>query len=399
MERPMSASFPFTTPEPPRILRLFSGDDELPAETLRQNDPTYRTLDPVRLPEEWPLRKVLQRLQSAWPHSRKDPTWKQYWALVNHWERFWLPGPCVSEVTSAELLEFFESVEEWGTQRSWEKNLVLLKALFKSACRQSHANPEGMPRSVPAPLMLDDLPFISIPGKDWFKANRTAGKHRKGGHVPMRRSTLTRDQFQLVIDACWSLPGLKDRVWWETMFAWLWFSGMRITQARTQLQWSHCGSDEGIHLESQTIVTTDAKCGGQIVFPLPNSLMPGLLTLFHRKKRPEERDFVFRQWGLLSAEPFYAIWDQIWEQAFPCSSDAERTMRHFNPHQIRAVSVTNWDLRPSPDNSAGYLITGHRPADVRQAAYFKPGDERLKQIVERFDRDEMPRLRCPRPLF
>ncbi|WP_010586435.1 site-specific integrase [Schlesneria paludicola] len=377
------------TPLSRPILRLWTEDE---VEQFKPPDEkAHRTSDPVMI---WTLRNVLNRLQAAWPHSCKDGTWRQYSALVNHWERFWNgAGPEVSKVSPAELLAFFESVEEWGTRRSWEKNLVLLTKLFKSACRASHRNKEGVPREIQAPISFDDVPFITIPEEDWFRANRQPGKHRTGGHTPKRRSTLTLEDFQKVIDACWTCPGIKDPVYWETVHAWIWFSGMRIDQVRSQLRWCTDGKSEGIDLQSQSIYTHEPKCGGEIVFPLAPSLMPGLLTLFQRKKRSQFQPYVFYQWGLTTPHPFYAIWKRIWEHALPCSNAAEREHRHFLPHELRSVSTTNWDMRPDPDNKAGWMITGHKPADVRTAAYFVPGDERLKQIVQRFP---MPKLWTPR---
>jgi integrase len=380
---------------PPRpFLKLWS-EEAAPDETLRGLPDIGRIGHPANLADgEWTLRKVLDRLKKDWPNSRKPLTWGQYETLLRYWEKHFGPGPCVSQVTPADLQGFFEGVEEWGTRRSWEKNLVMLMALLKSCCRASHTNKDGLPREIVAPLTIDDLPYLSIPSDDWFKRNRTPRKHQQGGHTPKRRSTLTLDRFQLVIDASWNM-GLKDPVWWETMFAWIWFSGMRITQARTELRWSIDAESEGIHLDSASIVTTDSKCGGVINVPLPDCLMPGLTDLWLRRKSVGQ-DFVFLQRGLMSEAPFYAAWSRIWEHAIPCASDDERELYHFNPHELRSVSTTNWDLRPSPDDKAGWLVTGHSPGDVRTGAYFVPGDARLRAIVNRFP---MPVLHCPRRLF
>lgn len=397
----MSAAF--SPPlESPQVLRLWADDyHEQPtanppprAEYLRENSDHLRSIDPQVV---WPLREALSRLRNAWPHSRKECTWKQYEIIQRYWERFFgSPGPCLTTIGCADLQAFFEATEEWATIQSWERNSSQLSAIFRSLCRQTRANSYGLPREVKAPFVIDDIPWVDVHEKIWFKENRDAGWARIGGHMPMRRSTITLDDFQKVIDGIWTMPGLGDRVWWETLLAWIWFSGMRITQLREELPWCMDGRSEGIDLASKSVVTDESKCGGEISIPLPDCLMPGFETLWLRPKPPDSEGLVFFGPGHQSAKWFYVAWPRIWEHAFPCTTDAERATRHFNPHQLRAVSVTNWDLRPAPDNALGHLITGHSAGDVRQAAYFQPGDQRMREIVNRFP---MPRLRTPRPLF
>lgn len=393
----MSAiSFP---PPPSRpSLRLFSDEEEPQelqdlGESLRQNDTTYRTTDPVA---NWDLRSALSRIKSAWPDSRSSITWGQYETLCKYWERYWGVGYDLRKVDAQGLEKFFKSVEEWATRRSWNKNLMMLTAVFKSLCRESKKNPYGLPRSIEPPLRIDDLPDLNFPNNDWWRTNRTKGASQTGGHTPKMRSTLPLEEFQKVIDGIWSMPGLHERVWWETFLAWLWFSGMRVTQARCDLKWCLDGLSEGVELSSLSIQTYDSKREGLISVPLPNCLLPGLTELWNKRKRVADQPYVFRQHGLRSPSPFYEIYCSIWEYAIPCSTAAERELKHFLPHELRAVSCTNWDLRPSPDNKAAWLVTGHAPADVREACYFQPGDERLREIVNRFP---MPKLHTIKPLF
>lgn len=334
------------------------------------------------LPEVWTLRAVLKRFRRDWESTRKPPTWSQYETLINYWERHHGgSGPAVTVITSASLTAFFHSVIEWGTARTWERSAVQMTALLKSCCRQSHDNREGLPRDVSAPCVRDDLPFVVMPSADWFREHRQASEHRSGGHTPKRRSTLTLDQFQRVIDACWTTSGV-DPVWWETLFGWLWFSGMRITQARTKLGWYRGGDGEGIDLRSASLVTRDTKCNGQINVPLPACLTTGLSWLQTRTGQ-----IVFERQNVRNDVAFRKRWRKIWDRAIPVSDDVERELYHFDPHELRAVSVTNWEL--SPDRAVGHLITGHAPSDTRQACYFVPGDERFREIVNRY---EMPKL-------
>ncbi len=396
------------------VLRLWTdGDpDDFSPDNLSPDgpvaNPESESLSGVEIPEKegrisypataWDLRRVLARLEAAWPHSRQQSTWLGFHTLVRYWERYWgIPGPCVSQITPADLQAFFESVDEWGTVRSWSKNLTMLMALFKSVCRASHTNKDGLPRDLESPLRIDDLPFLLIPGDEWFSAHRVKGQSQRGGHTPKRRSTLTRDQFQLVVDAVWS-SGVNDPVWWETMLGWLWFTGMRIAQSREQLSWCLDGQSEGIDLQSRTLVTKDSKCGGLIEIPLPECLIPGLGALWHRKKA-KYQSRVFLQAGLVTQAPFYAAWNRIWAHAIPCKTEAERELLHFLPHELRAVSVTNWELMPSPDDKAGALITGHQLGNVRMERYFVPGSTILRDIVNRYCARYMPRLRTPPSLF
>lgn len=407
----MSAQIDSPTGPNRPILRLWTEEEErhLPQKTGEidaETDETHeissdyanrsRTLDPAPV---WRLKTCLMRLKSAWPHSRNAESWRQYESMVNRWESYWMEreegiDPPVNSIDSESIQEFFYSQETWACQRTWEKNLDYLMAILKSACKRTHTNKMGMPKEITPPMVIDDLPFVEIPSKEWFRDNRLYGAGRSGGHQPKRRSSLTLEQYQLVVDAAWNCD--VDAVWWETMLAWLWFCGMRIKQARRKLPWAFDANSQGIHLESMWIVDEESKKEGLIDAPIPMCLQAGLRTLYNRAKTAKTRPFVFRQRGVASDTPFYDQWHLIWETAFPCSSDSERKQKHFTPHQVRSVSITNWDLRPDSDHQIGHLITGHSPGNTRSACYLKPSDEQMREIVARFP---MPTLRCPMPTW
>lgn len=369
------------SPTRPPTLRLFCLDED-DDRRIRTSTPASSPPPDVPLPAVWTLRTALDRFRRDWEATRKDATWCQYRTLVDYWERHHGgPGPVLGEITSESLTEFFHAVPEWGSATTWKRSSEQFGALLRSCCRQNDKNREGLPRDVSPPLRQDELPFVVMPSADWFRLNRKSGEHRSGGHTPKRRSTLTRADFQRVIDACWT-TGDIDPVWWETLFGWLWFSGMRIMQARTQLGWYQGGDSEGIDLDSLSLVTHESKCGGLINVPLPDCLRPGLNWLQTRTGK-----VVFERKNVKNDAAFRRRWHRIWEQAIPVENDIQRELLHFNPHELRAVSITNWEL--SADRAVGHLITGHSPGDVREACYLVPGDARFRTIVNRY---EMPQL-------
>lgn len=381
------------SPSRPTLLRLFTDDDPdgleiRPTEAGRvrtggpASSPDLTPTPPEWMPEVWTLRTALNRFRRDWEPTREPATWSQYQTLVDRWERHHGgAGPDVAAITSESLSEFFHAVPEWGSAITWKRYADQFGSLLRSCCRQHGKNREGLPRDSNPPCREDELPFVVLPSADWFREHRRSGEFRSGGHTPKRRSTLTLPDFQRVIDACWTTSGV-DPVWWETLFGWLWFSGMRITQSRTKLGWYQGGDGEGIDLASLSLVTHESKCGGLINVPLPDCLRPGLNWLQTRTGK-----IVFERQNVKNDSAFRKRWNRIWEHAIPVKDDVQRELLHFAPHELRAVSVTNWEL--SADRAVGHLITGHAPSDTRQACYFVPGDEKFRTIVNRY---EMPRL-------
>lgn len=401
----------------PTSLKLYSEDDNCPHESERRSDsrvpanaiwnsPQFAESSQLQPPESLKHRTTgsvlylgdaLQRIRTEFSTTRRDDSWSQYETLVSRWEEhFDGTGPAVSEIADSHLEEFFYGQEDWAAEATWKRYYSQLLAILKSCCPRSSANPMGLPRDVESPLRLDSLPALMVPDAEWFKENRSRLPMR-GGHTPKLRSTLPLEQFQRVIDACWTVRlQLGDAIWWETLFGWLWFSGMRICQARKKLRWCEDGQSDGIHLQSRTVVTNETKKHGLIIIPLPVALLHGLHVLHDRPKARRKRNrtlkfgdigyeaYVFRETGLVANTPFYQQYRAIWDAAIPVKDEAERELKHFLPHELRSVSITTWDMLPEPDCKAGWLVTGHSPGDERTRKYFRPGDDRLRPIVDRF---------------
>lgn len=354
-------------------LRLWSGDPDDSAE--------YRTSTPVLQP--FTFRNAIERLQEAHGHASKASTWKQYATILRYWEAWHEgPGPSVEQITQEMLSAFLASVDAWGTAATWQRVDGQIGKVLKSCCPQSRANKIGMRE--PRIASIDLVPFVPIPTASWFREHRQPGAKRNGGHVPKRRGELTLPQFQRVLDACWMGP---HAAFLETVLAWWWFSGMRFAQTLQELPWSDDGVSEGIDLSSGTLVTSDSKCGGEIRVPIPQVLMPGL-RLLHSQATSR---LVFRRDGCMR-KVFRRLYDLAWFRAFPAKDPAERAAKHWSPHQLRAVSVSTWDMLPRPACEVGWLVTGHSPGNVRQAHYSRPTDEQFRKIVDEIF--PMPSLRA-----
>ena len=405
---------------PPLRLRLFSGDDEPDEEPLTLtlspqgrgegtggdeesrggNDARggIRTTNPATSPAGDPtlaasatLRGVLERFRESHAGSLKPKTWGQYLTLVTHWETFHTgPGPSVAEISQELLREFFHSVTEWNSPVTWRRCNAQIGKLLNTCCAQSRRNKLGMSQGALI-ASIDDVPFVVVPEAHWFKQHRLAGSKRSGGHAPKRRGSLPVESFQKVIDACWQVAG-RGAGLMETSLAWIWFSGMRFEQTLEQLAWCEDGLSDGIDLETQTLVTAESKCGGEIRVPIPAVLLPGLRLLRSRGHGP----LVFYQPGW-KARAWRKCYRKIWERAFPCATDTERSAQHWQPHQLRSVSCSIWDMLPPPACTVGWMVTGHRPGSVRQAAYVRPPDALFKSIVN--EQFPMPFLHAVAPLF
>lgn len=374
--------------EGPCVLRLWSeSPDESDSEsvcTLPAEPGGGRTTVPATSPP-FPLRAALDRLRSAAGGTIEEATWGQYSTIVRYWERFHGgAGPDVASIDQAMLHAFFESVAEWNTATTWRRVDGQLGKLLKSCCPQSRINRLGMTEGARI-ASVELVPFAVIPKADWFRANRSPGASRPGGHCPKRRGSLTLDQFQGVIDAVWRV-GLRghDADYVETVLGWWWWCGMRFEQTLEALSWCDDGVSDGLDLEARMLVTAESKCGGEIRVPIPDCLVPGLRLLQRERTGP----LVFYRRGLKD-RAFRKAYARIWERAFPCRSETERQARHWQPHQLRSVSISTWDTLPPPACQVGWMITGHSPGTVRESAYFRPSEEVFRGIVNAYP---MPRL-------
>ncbi len=321
-----------------------------------------------------PLRKALVRMQADFPGLLQDDTWDQYWTIVRKWEEYHSgPGPSVDSI-NCELLDLFvASVSDWRAPSTWRRIDAQIGAMLKSCCLKSRKNRCGLATPI---LRMDELPFITVPEDHWFAANRP-GSTRSGGHTPKRRGSLTLDRFQKVIDACWSI-GLKGHAdFVETVLGWWWWSGMRFTQTLEKLTWCEDGVSDGVDLDSLSLVTSESKCGGEIRVPIPTALGPGLRLI----KRQSDSPLVFYR-PRFKDRALRNVYERVWQKAYPAATEAEAKKLHWLPHQLRAVSVSIWDNLPPPACNVGWLVTGHSPGNVRQAAYSRPTEAEFRRIVD-----------------
>lgn len=350
-------------------LRLFSPEMEPYGLSLGG----CRTTTPATS-SDWTVRKLLQRLQAEFPGALKPDTWEQYWTIVRKWEEYHSgPGPVADSINCEMLDQFVRSVDAWRTAKTWRRIDAQFGAILKSCCLKARKNRFGMSSPV---LRIDELPFITVPEDHWFEENRP-GSTRIGGHSPKRRGSLTLERFQRVIDACWTV-GLKQHAdFVETLFGWWWWSGMRFTQTLQSLRWCDDGISDGVDLDSLSLVTNESKCGGEIRVPIPKALAPGLKLL----RREADGPLVFYR-KRFKARALRKVYERVWQKAFPAETDADRKRLHWQPHQLRAVSVSLWDHLPPPACNVGWLVTGHSPGNVRQAAYSRPTEAEFRRIVD-----------------
>ncbi len=319
----------------------------------------------------WTLRECLEADFSR--NQQRRASWQDYRTLVKKWEAAWGGGgPDMRSVTPAQLQQGFDSIKEWTSYRSWEKNRDQLFALLKSSCRQTQRNPLGVPKPEVAPLSEDDLPVWSLPPKEWFRGRAKPAK-RHPGHRPCSLQLLSQEEFDRVLTAA---SAEHDPLYWRTLLGWCWFTAMRIRQTLHELTWRETSEGDGVDLANRLLHTQESKCGGALDVPLPDWLLAGLSALKARRltqkelfpgasmpkpaQDAQERCVFWRRpnWKNLDRW-FYPTWDAIWERAgVPVRM----------PHQMRGVAISWWIA--GKDEKYRKLITGHSLGnDVQMKVY------------------------------
>lgn len=337
------------------------------------------------------LRQVYDDLYNRAKNDKAESSWSGYRTLLRYWERsHGCSGPCVTAINEDVLQTFFESVPEWHSERSWQRNRDLLFALLKSCCVESPDNVFGRKKDQ-AILSRDDLPLWRLPKARWFRdrpKTDVKGKQKRGGHRKRKIPLLKVEEFGRVLKACDDVE-FMDPLWWKTWLSLLWYNGPRFEDS-LKYQW-----DEGqLHfdLQNRLLDFTETKCGGNSGIPMPSWLADLLTELRESQAEGASGDFVFalgpgEKWsrhqtpdfrltrGDLSnrhrrLDPEYVA---IWKRAGV-------PVRH--PHELRSVAITYWSQH-APEYR--FAATGHAPpkGDTQLRSYVIL-DDKFYQAAETF---------------
>lgn len=349
---------------------------------VRMNSPGVRPAEPVY------LQRVLELCFERHSADCTDSSWSGYRTLVKKWNAYWSGrGPDLRNLTRDHLQAFFEGVEEWHSERSWNKNRDLLYKLLKSACPLSIENDKGMERG--ALLQKESLPVWEVPRDRWFvdrEATAETESEHNGGHRPCQLPLLTSAELGKILTACKSATFL-DPLWWECWFCQVWFHGPRW-QDFWRFNWNGHESKSRlrIDLKSATIHVKETKAGGNGTCPMPSWLF-GRLALLKSKQNAVNGDLVYvAKAG--SAETLFAI----------SPGDAQNRERRFrpqymaiweaagvpvrHPHQMRGVAISNW-ISHAP--TYRFAAIGHSPpkSDV-QLRNYATFDQKFIDAAETF---------------
>lgn len=342
----------------------------------RMNGPGVKTDPPVYLSQ------LLAAYYERAADAKCESSWSGYRTLVRKWEAFHDgDGPPVQQLTADRLQAFFEGVSEWRSERSWVRNRDLLFKLFKTACRQTIDNVDGL--TVSPILSVDALPVWSIPRGRWFRdrADKTSqSTEKRGGHKKRKLELLKLDEFGAVLAACDHVSWMSPP-WWKAWLSLIWFCGLRFEDS-FRLQWA--SGPLHVNLSRRVLDMTETKCGGDIAVPLPSWLLQLLeslhdesrigLPVFTAASRKTATAMLASRSDISNRERFFGPqYREIWTRA---------GVELRQPHEVRGVCISRWLKH---DARYRFAVTGHKPpkADVQLNHYVTLDDE-FRQSCESF---------------
>jgi len=205
----------------------------MPSVDARINTPGVTETPPATEHTSPPLPELFDQFQARTNDQKTASSWSSYRTLIRKWrQHFDGDGPPANQLTPPQIQNFFESVPEWKTRRTWLKYAEAFWQIINGACPVSLDNRNGAPVDS-ATLQTAELPAWFVPPARWFRdriATTPAAPDRPGGHTPSNLPPITIDEFGALLDATESAEFMAP-LWWQTFFSLLWFNAPRRNDA------------------------------------------------------------------------------------------------------------------------------------------------------------------------